>query len=420
MDFYTCTECGRCSENCPAWTTGKLLSPKQFTLDIRDNLYHRQDALIGYDEPGVHIDTTAQGWIPFNEANPDGFVKAVPPTELVPAVIDPEVIWACTTCRACEDACPLFITYVEKIVDTRRNLVLEKGEVPGEVANAMRGIENNANPWNLAAVDRSAWAEGFDVPRIADTPGAEVLLWVGCAPSYDDRAKKIAVAMVKLLRAADVKFAILGDEEKCCGDMARRSGNEYLFHELATQNVKTLNSHGVKRIVTVCPHGLNTLANEYPDFGGHYVVLSHGEYLADLIKTKRLQPKKEVSRRVVFHDSCYLGRYNNIYDGPREVLASIPGTTVVEIDRSFNKGLCCGAGGGQYFKEEEPGREGADNVRVNIRRTEQLLEAQPDCMATACPFCMTMISDGLKAMDRDEAIRQMDIAEVLLESCQLK
>lgn len=420
MDFYTCTECGRCSDNCPAWSTGKLLSPKQFTLDARDNLYERQNDIIGYQEPGVHTDTTPKGWIPWNEQNPDGEEVEAPPTELVPAVIDPEVIWACTTCRACEDACPVFITYVEKIVDVRRNLVLEKGEVPGELANALRGVENNANPWNLASLDRSAWAEGLDVPRASETPDAEVLLWVGCAPSYDDRAKKIAVAMVKLMREADVKFAILGDEEKCCGDVARRSGNEYLFHELASENVKTLNGHGVKRIVTMCPHGLNTIANEYPDFGGHYVVLSHGEFLADLVKTRRLEPTKEVSKRVVFHDSCYLGRYNNIYDAPRDVLASVPGTQVVEIERSLNRGLCCGAGGGQYFKEEEPGREGAENVRVNTRRTEQLLEANPDCMATACPFCMTMITDGLKAMDREEQIRQLDIAEILLESCDLK
>ncbi len=420
MDLYTCTECGRCSDNCPAWTTGKLLSPKQFTLDVRDNLYARQDGLIGYDEPGIHVDTTPQGWIPWNEANPDGEKAETVPTELVPAVIDPEVIWACTTCRACEDVCPVFISYVDKIVDVRRNLVLERGEVPGELANALRGVENNSNPWNLASMDRSAWTEGLDVPVMADSPDADVLLWIGCAGSYDDRAKKIAVAMVKLLREAGVSFAILGDEEQCCGDVARRSGNEYLFSELAKANVDTLNNYRVRRIVAFCPHGLNTLANEYPDFGGNYIVLSHGEYLADLIRQGRLKPTRESVKRVVYHDSCYLGRYNNIYEGPRDVLRAIPGSTLVEVERSRNKGLCCGAGGGQYFKEEEPAREGAEMVRVNSRRTEQLLEAKPDCMATACPFCMTMVSDGLKAMDRDEQIRQLDIAEILLESCGLK
>jgi Fe-S oxidoreductase len=419
LDLYTCTECGRCSDQCPAYTTGKLLSPKQFTLDVRDNLYAREDDIIGYDEPGVHVDTTEKGWIPWNEEHPEGVSEEPPPTELVPGVIDPEVIWACTTCRACEDVCPVFITYVDKIVDARRHLVLERGEIPGELANALRGVENNANPWNLAAVDRSAWTEGLDVPRVSDVPDAEILLWVGCAPAYDDRAKKIAVAMVRLLEAADVRYAILGDEEKCCGDPARRSGNEYLFHEIANANVETLNSYGVRRIVTMCPHGLNTIANEYPDFGGHYVVLSHGELLADLVRTGRLEPTREVVGRVVYHDSCYLGRYNEIYEGPRDVLSSIPGAQLVEIERSRNRGLCCGAGGGQYFKEEEPPREGQEGVRVNVRRTEQLLEADPACMATACPFCMTMISDGLKSMDKEEEIRQLDIAEVLLESCDL-
>ncbi len=420
LDLYTCTECGRCSDNCPAWTTGKLLSPKQFTLDVRDNLYERQPGLIGYDEPGIHVDTTPQGWIPWNEAHPDGEDSEPVPTELVPAVIDPEVIWACTTCRACEDVCPVFISYVDKIVEVRRNLVLEKGEVPGELANALRGVENNSNPWNLASMDRSAWTEGLDVPVMADSPDADVLLWIGCAASYDDRAKKIAVAMVKLLREAGVSFAILGDEEQCCGDVARRSGNEYLFSELAKANVETLNGYRIRRIVTFCPHGLNTLANEYPDFGGNYIVLSHGEYLADLVRQGRLKPTRESVKRVVYHDSCYLGRYNNVYEGPRDVLKAIPGSSLVEVERSRNKGLCCGAGGGQYFKEEEPAREDAESVRVNARRTEQLLEAKPDCMATACPFCMTMISDGLKAKDKDEQIRQLDIAEILLESCGLK
>jgi Fe-S oxidoreductase len=288
------------------------------------------------------------------------------------------------------------------------------------MANALRGIENNSNPWNLAAVDRSVWTEGLDVPLMSDDPNVDVLLWVGCAASYDDRAKKIAAAMVKLLREADVSFAILGDEEQCCGDIARRAGNEYLFSELAKANVETLNGYKVKRIVAFCPHGLNTLANEYPDFGGNYVVLSHGEYLADLVRQGRLKPSKEVAGRIVYHDSCYLGRYNNIYESPRELLSSIPGTKLVDVERSYNKGLCCGAGGGQYFKEEEPTREGAEGERVNIRRTKQLLEAKPDCMATACPFCMTMISDGLKAMDKDEEIRQLDLAEILLEACDLK
>jgi Fe-S oxidoreductase len=416
LDLYTCTECGRCSDNCPAWTTGKLLSPKQLTIDIRHHLYKSLEAMIGYVEPERVPDLE-------KPAAQDAGQESPGPHEapLIPDVVKEEVVWGCTTCRACEDACPVFITYVDKIVDMRRHLVLERGEVPGELATALHGLETNSNPWNLSAMDRAAWSEGLDVPLVADTPRVEILLWIGCAPSYDDRAKKVARAMVRLLRKADVKFAILGNEERCTGDLARRAGNEALFEELAKSNIETLDNYGIKRIVTICPHCYNTLANEYPDFGGNYLVLSHAELLLSLLREGKLKPTGAADgerEKVVLHDSCYLGRYNDIYEEPRAVLRAVPGIEIIECERSRNRALCCGAGGAHAFKEEEPAREGSKDMaeRVNTRRIAQLLDSGAETIATACHYCMLMLTDGLKAKDLEEKIRQMDIAEILLRS----
>jgi Fe-S oxidoreductase len=413
LDLYTCTECGRCSDNCPAWTTGKPLSPKQLTVDVRNHLYHNMENLVGYSEPDRIPDL-------LKEKDSGGEAAAGIETPLIPEIIREEVAWACTTCRACEDVCPVFITYVDKIVDMRRHLVLERGEVPGELATALHGLETNSNPWNLSSMDRVNWAEGLDVPLVADNPRVEYLLWVGCAPAYDDRAKKVARAMVELLRRADVKFAILGEEEGCTGDLARRAGNEALFEELAKANIETLDKYGIKRIITMCPHCYNTLANEYPDFGGNYLVLTHAEILAGLLRDGKLKPGsgKSAGGKVVFHDSCYLGRYNEIYDEPRDVLRAVPGLELLECERSRNKGLCCGAGGAHAFKEEEPAREGAGEIaeRVNYRRIKQLLDTGAETIATACPYCMMMLTDGLKAKDMEEKIRQEDIAEILLRA----
>lgn len=417
LDLYTCTECGRCSDNCPAWTTGKLLSPKQLIVDLRNHLYHNMETFIGYDEPKRVPDLMkSDGNGESGESHPDQ------ETPLVPEVVNEEVVWGCTSCRACEDVCPVFITCVDKIVDMRRHLVLERGEIPGELATALHGLESNSNPWNLSAMDRAAWAEGLDVPLISDNPRIEYLLWIGCAPAYDDRSKKVAKAMVKLLRKADVKFAILGEEENCTGDLARRAGNEALFEELAKMNIETLDKYGIKRIITMCPHCYNTIANEYPDFGGNYLVLTHGEFLISLIRDGKLKPNGKSGgekTKIVYHDSCYLGRYNEIYDEPRAVLEAIPGAELVECERNRNKGLCCGAGGAHAFKEEEPARKDAGETadRVNTRRIAQLLETGADVIATACPYCMMMLTDGLKAKDLDEKIGQEDIAELLLKAC---
>jgi Fe-S oxidoreductase len=389
LDLYSCTECGRCTDNCPANRTGKTLSPKQITLDLRDHLYGREKDLVSHSKP----------------------------IDLVAGVIKPEVLWACTSCRACEEQCPVMISYVDKIVGMRRSLVTMKGEFPNELNKPFQAMETNGNPWNLSRIDRAAWAEGLDIPLMSERPTAPVLFWVGCAPSYDDRAKKIARATARLMKAAGVDFAILGSEESCTGDSARRAGNEYLFMTLAEQNIATLNGYkqkgGIQKIVTTCPHCLNTLKNEYPDFGGAFEVLHHTEFLYALVEEKKLVPKKAVRAKAVLHDACYLGRYNGIYDPPREILERIPGLTLVEAEMNRNRGLCCGAGGAQMWMEEQ------NKDRMNVRRTKDLVQTGAEVVLSTCPFCQTMITDGLKAEALEEKIRQLDVAELLEESCEI-
>ncbi len=399
LDFYTCTECGRCSDHCPATKTGKKLSPKHFTLDLRDFLYQHDPQLVKAGKGG-------QGSSP-GDGSPPEHRK-----DLVNGVIDPEVLWACTTCRACEEECPVFISYVDKIVDMRRYLVQERSEFPVQLQTAFRGLESNSNPWSFPACDRANWADGLGVKTLAEHPDAPVLFWVGCAPSFDERAKKVTRATVKLMQQAGIDFAILGAREQCTGDPARRAGNEYLYQMFARANVEVLNNYNVdkKKIVTTCPHCFNTIKNEYPDFGGRYEVIHHTTFLANLIAQGKLKPIRALNKRVVFHDSCYLGRYNEVYDAPREALKSIPGLTLLEPVQTRDRGMCCGAGGAQMFKEEEPGTE-----RVNIARTRQLLETKPDAVSSACPFCMRMLTDGLAA-EGHEDIPELDIAELLLQS----
>ena len=391
LDFYTCTECGRCSDNCPATMTGKKLSPKHFTLDLRNNLYSRQKELTAGERK---------------------------PIDLVPTVIDPDVLWACTSCRACEEHCPVNITYVDKIVQMRRQLVVLRGEFPKELAKPFEGMETNGNPWNLSRGDRSTWAEGLEIPTFREKPATPVLFWVGCAASYDDRAKRIARSTASLLKSAGVDFAILGDEETCTGDPARRAGNEYLFTMLAETNAATLNGYkeqgGIRTIVTTCPHCFNTLTNEYPDFGARFEVVHHTDFVMGLLAQKKLTPTRPVRGKVVFHDSCYLGRYNGIYESPREILKRIEGVELVEVERfQRNKGLCCGAGGAQMWMEEQ------NDNRVNVKRTLQLIDTGATKLATACPFCMTMVGDGIKSQSREETIANYDVIELLAIACDL-
>lgn len=408
LDFYTCTECGRCSDNCPAALTGKKLSPKHFTLDLRDHLYSLQDTVMTGARPATSALGQALGTV--NAESP-----RLATQDLVPEVIDPDVLWACTTCRACEDQCPVNITYVDKIVQMRRNLVTIRGDFPAELNKPFEGMETNGNPWNLSRLDRAKWSEGLNVPKAADHPSAPVLYWVGCAASYDDRAKKIARATVQLLQAAGVDFAILAEEESCTGDPARRAGNEYLFSMLAETNVETLRKYkaqgGVKTILTTCPHCFNTIKNEYPDFGERFEVVHHTDFLLGLLAEKKLEPKVPVRAQVAYHDSCYLGRYNDIYESPREILRQI-GAEVREVENfNKNKGLCCGAGGAQMFMEEQ------NQDRVNVKRTKQLLDTGADTLTSACPFCMTMLTDGLKAESKEDQIQMLDVVELLAQAC---
>jgi len=389
LDFYTCTECGRCSENCPAHRTGKILSPKHLTLDLRNHLYEREDEFIEN--------------------------KKHPAINLAPDVIHPDVLWACTTCRACEEQCPVFISYVDKIVDMRRNLMMVRNEFPSELNKVFQAMETNGNPWNVSRMDRAAWSEGLDVPFMKDKPDAEVLYWVGCAAATDPRAKKIARAVASLLKRANVNFAILGEEESCTGDPARRAGNELLFAMLAEQNVATLNGYkekgGAKTIVTACPHCFNSLKNEYPDFGAKLEVVHHADFLLGLLAEKKLVPTNDMAGRVTYHDSCYLGRYNGVYESPREILKRIGVDLVEPAYWTKQRGLCCGAGGAQMFMEEQ------NKNRVNVKRTLQLVDTGAKTIASACPFCMTMLTDGLKSQSLEDEIKQMDVAELLEAAC---
>jgi len=439
LDLYTCTECGRCSDNCPAYITDKALSPKHLTLAIRDHLYASEKTMFGKSDDvrapsnlDLVIENDGVEKEPLHSkphgpmTNPHGegkepelayILRRDAGVELVPHVMHRDVIWSCTSCRACEEQCPVMISYVDKIIGMRREEVMMKAEFPPQLVGAFQGIETNANPWNISRLDRADWAKGLDVPLLADHPNAEVLYWVGCAASYDDRAKKVAAAVVQLLQTAGVDFAILGTEERCTGDPARRAGNEYLFQMMAEQNVETLKEAGAekKTILTACPHCFNTLLNEYPDFGGHYDVVHHSDFLYGLLAAGKLEPTKPVQGKVAYHDSCYLGRYNKVYESPRKILESIEGLQLEEVEY-WNKeqGLCCGAGGAQYFMEETGGS------KVNVKRTLQLVDTGAETIASACPFCSTMLTDGLKdtAVERED-IAQLDIAEVLLQAVEV-
>lgn len=402
LDFYTCTECGRCSDNCPAHRTGKILSPKHLTLALRDHLYGREEEL-------VHAKTNGA-----SHAEP---VDGATPVNIISELVHPDVLWACTTCRACEEQCPVLISYVDKIVDMRRSLVMVRGEFPHELAKPFQGMESNGNPWNLSRADRSAWSDGLGVPTMSARPTAPVLFWVGCAASYDDRAKKIARSTARLLKRAGVDFAILAQEENCTGDPARRAGNEFLFAMLAEGNAATVNGYreqgGARTVVTTCPHCFNTLKNEYPDFGLRVEVVHHTDFLLGLLAEGKLVPKNPVAGRVVYHDSCYLGRYNGIYDPPREILRRIPGVELVEPEYwTKQRGLCCGAGGAQMWMEEQ------NQDRVNVKRTLQLLDTGASTIASACPFCMTMLTDGIKSKSLEDEVKQLDVAELLDKACE--
>jgi Fe-S oxidoreductase len=384
LDLYACTECGRCQEACPADLTGKPLSPSRLVHDYKVELFKQRDLLLGkkFDE------------IPHPVREDSGITE--------------DVIWSCTSCRACEEACPVYIEQTNLIFETRKSLVLMESRFPPELQTVFKNLENNFTPWAFPHDTRADWCASLGVKQMADHPNAEVLYYVGCAGSFDDRAKKVATAIVNLLKKANVDFAILGKEEKCNGDPARRAGNEYLAQMLIKENVEILNRYKPKKILTGCPHCFNTLKNEYPQFGAQYDVVHHTTFLADLIRDGKLKPKKnQDTGEVTFHDSCYLGRWNDVYDDPREILAAVPDLNVVEMKRSKNKGLCCGAGGARMFMEETIGK------RINVERTEEALGTGAKTIAAACPFCSTMLTDGVKSKEKQETVVVKDVAEIL-------
>jgi Fe-S oxidoreductase len=384
LDLLSCTECGRCEESCPADMTGKPLSPMRLIHDMKMELFAQKQHVLG------------------------GKTDEIPAVVRTESGITDDVIWACTSCRACEEACPVNIEQTNIIFEARKNLVLMESRFPAEMQTVFRNMENNYTPWAFGHDTRADWCRDLNVKQMADHPTAEVLYYVGCAGSFDDRAKKVATAIVNLLKKANVDFAILGKEEKCNGDPARRAGNEYLAQMLIKENVEALNKYKPKKILTGCPHCFNTLKNEYPAFGAQYDVVHHTTFLEGLIQEGKLKPKQNPETgEITFHDSCYLGRWNDVYSAPREILKAIPELNVKEMPRNKNKGLCCGAGGARMFMEETIGK------RINVERTEEALATGAKTIASGCPFCSTMLTDGVKAKDKQDHVHVKDVAEIL-------
>lgn len=410
-----CLRCGRCQDNCPAYLSGKHLNPKKVIQDMGAYLEEMGQALKTYRAANPALAVAGSG----NEVA----AAAEAPAEeelglrsLIGDVIAEDDLWDCTTCRSCEEQCPIFVEHVDKTIDMRRNLVLMESRFPAEAQLAFRNMENNSNPWGIGWSSRGDFLQSVGCSTIEENPDAEILYFPGCSGSFDARNQKVSAALVKLLKAAQVNFAILGSEEKCCGDSARRLGNEYLFQALAQENIETMNGYGVKTIVTQCPHCFNTLKNEYPEFGGNYRVLHHTEYLNELLAAGRLKLHKAGSgserggnsQSVTYHDSCYLGRYNTIYTEPRTLLQAA-GFRITEMSRHHEKSFCCGAGGGRMWLEEHQGQ------RINEMRTDEAMAAGAEVVSTGCPFCLTMISDGIAAREAVESVKVLDIAEILVE-----
>ncbi|OCB95512.1 uncharacterized protein SRCM101294_02570 [Bacillus amyloliquefaciens] len=421
VDLYACVECGRCTNMCPASGTGKMLSPMDLILKLRDHL----------TEKGAAV-TSKSPWVPapvfqHTKANQlaaassgGGSREAAAAIDYNPSligeVITEEEIWACTTCRNCEDQCPVMNEHVDKIIDLRRYLVLTEGKMDSDAQRAMTSIERQGNPWGLNRKERENWREQADteIPTVKEMKKQEkefeYLFWVGSMGSYDNRSQKIAVSFAKLLNEAGVSFAILGNKEKNSGDTPRRLGNEFLFQELAEHNIGEFEKHGIKKIVTIDPHAYNMFKNEYPDFGFRAEVYHHTELLAELVSQGKLKPLHPVNETITFHDSCYLGRYNEVYEPPRAILKAIPGVQLKEMERSRENGMCCGAGGGLMWMEEETG------ARINTARTEQALSVSPTVISSGCPYCLTMLGDGTKAKEAEDTIGTYDVSELLAMS----
>ena len=434
LDMATCTECGRCQSQCPAWNTGKPLSPKLLIMNLRDHLFAKAPYILGSQTaPEDHVPDYAgadaghhapeSGYERVLGTNHDQAVRPLVGTAEEGGVIDPDVLWSCTTCGACVEQCPVDIEHVDHILDMRRYQVLIESAFPSEAGVMLRNLENTGNPWGLNNKAREDWMEGlsFEVRVVDGEIPAEVeyLFWVGCAGALEDRSKKVTRAVAELLHTAGVEFAVLGRGETCTGDPARRLGNEFVFQSLAAENVETLNGVGATadkhvKIVATCPHCFNTLANEYPQLGGHYDVVHHTQLLGQLVADKHLVPISPVDEKVTYHDPCYLGRHNKVYTPPREVLAAIQGLSAQEMPRCKERGFCCGAGGARMWMEEKIGKQ------INVERTEEALGLDPDIISTACPFCMVMLSDAVTAKQQSGAARDdvqvLDVSQILARS----
>ncbi len=383
LDLYSCTGCGRCQEVCPAYINGQPLSPKSLILDLRENLL--EVATFAHERPGEEIHYK----------------------HLAGEVIPKETLWACTTCNACQTACPLFIEHIDKIIDMRREQAMMQSEFPSGIDKMFTNVERNSNPWGISKSDRDLWAEGLGVKTMKENPDADLLFWVGCAGSFDERAKKVSTALVKILQAAGIDFAILGKEEKCTGDPVRRLGNEFLAQELITENVQLLNSYEVKEIITFCPHCFNTLTNEFPDFGGVYRVYHATDYIAKLLRNGKLPLKKGDPVKLTYHDSCYLGRHNGIYSSPREILDFLDGVEFVEMAMNKDVAMCCGAGGGRMWFEQDAGGE-----QINRTRVAMAAETGADYIGVSCPFCTAMLEDGIKNTGAE--LKVVDLLELVV------
>jgi Fe-S oxidoreductase len=394
LDFTTCTECGRCQSQCPAWNTGKPLSPKLLVLSLRDHAYAKAPYLLsGGSSPSPEAERPLVG-----TADEGG-------------VIDPDVLWSCTTCGACVEQCPVDIEHVDHIVDMRRYQVLIESSFPSEAGVMLRNLENKGNPWGAQPNTRSDWVRSldFEVPLVEAGGEFEYLFWVGCAGAFDDRAKKTTRAVATLLHEAGVSFAILGNDETCTGDPARRMGNEFVFQGLAQQNVETLKEAGITKVVATCPHCFNTLANEYGQLGWRGTVLHHTELLAQLVADRRLTPVQPIDGGLTYHDPCYLGRHNRVFTPPREVLGAAASGGVTEMPRNSSRSFCCGAGGARMWMEERIGK------RINTERVEEAVATGAGTVAVGCPFCLTMLSDGVNSTAPGQA-EVVDVASVLLRS----
>jgi len=390
LDLDACTRCGRCQDRCPAYLTEKPLSPKKLIQDLKTHLQKERSILLG------------------NGKEKEG--QALTPI-MGNAITDDE-LWSCTSCMSCMEQCPVFIEQVPKVVDLRRYLVMMESSFPPEVAGVFKNMEVNSNPWGIGLSKRGDWAKALGVKILSEAEDKEidVLYYVGCSGSFDDRNKRVATAFAQILQEAGVRFAILGAEEKCCGDSARRMGNEYLFQQLAQENIAAMQQYGVKTVVTTCPHGYNIIKNEYPQLGGVFQVHHHTDFIARLVAEGRIKLANPVNQKVTFHDSCYIGRYNSIYDQPRRVMTAIPGITLHEMERNRERSFCCGAGGGRMWMEEHLG------TRINHSRFEDAVKTKADMIGTACPFCLTMLEDATKDKEMEESIKVRDLTEVVLES----